>query len=81
MHNPIDADAAKIKRERNTKSSTDVLIHKGIKFEFKNNGTHLAIKHLDQLIDFWPATGLWKVRNTPKESRGVFKLLKYMGVK
>ncbi len=81
MNTPIDADAAKIKRERNTKSSTDVLMHKRISFVKRNNGAHLIIKHFDQLIDFWPATGLWKVRNTPKENRGVFKLLKYMGVK
>lgn len=80
MHNPIDPDAARIKRERNTKSSTDILIHKRISFVSRNTGAHLVICHADLMIDFWPATGLWKVRKSPKEGRGVFKLLKYMGV-
>jgi hypothetical protein len=73
-------NAAKIKRKCNTKSSTDVLMSKQVSFVNHNNGAHLVICHFDLMVDFWPATGLWKVRKSPKEGRGVFKLLKYLGV-
>jgi hypothetical protein len=71
---------SKEKRQRNTISSTDVLKHKNITFVSKNNGAHLVICHSDLTVDFWPATGKWIVRKSPKEGRGVFKLLKYLGV-
>ena len=74
------SEQSKLKRERNTKSSTDVLMNKKVSFVRKNNGAHLVICHFDLMIDFWPATGRWIVRKSPKESRGVFKLLKYLGV-
>ena len=55
-------------------------MNKKISFVSKNNGAHLVICHFDLMIDFWPATGRWIVRKSPKEGRGVFKLLKYLGV-
>ena len=74
-------ELSKEKRQRNTVSSTDILKHKNITFVYRNNGAHLVICHSDLMIDFWPATGRWIVRKSPKEGRGVFKLLKYLGVK
>lgn len=32
------------------------------------------------LIDFWPGTGRWIVRNTKKRMFGVFNLLRYIKV-
>lgn len=69
------------KREHNIKCSTSVLMNKKVKFESKSEGNHLVITHSFNVIDFWPATGRWIVRKSPKEGRGVFKLLKWLGVK
>jgi len=32
------------------------------------------------IIDFWPSTGLYKVRHTPIKGRGIYNLLKLIGV-
>ena len=44
-----------------------------------NNGYHLLVEAKDQqLIDFWPSTGLWKVRATKISKRGIKSLLDYL---
>jgi hypothetical protein len=75
------SEQTKLKREHNKQASIAILKHKQISYVAKANNEHLAICHSNLIIDFWPTTGLWKVRNSPKENRGVFKLLKYLGVK
>lgn len=75
------SEQSKVKRERNIKSSTDLLMTRGMTFVKRNDGVHLVICHEDLVIDFWPSTGRWQVRKSPKEGRGVFKLLRYLGVK
>lgn len=47
-----------------------------ITVEVKNNGVHFIIK-TDPVIDFWPSTGLWIVRDGQKK-RGIKKLLKHL---
>ena len=70
---------SKQKRERNRRYSTALLTLKNIKFEAKNNGYHLIIDHFGLMIDFWPSTGLWRVRKSDVESkRGVNHLLAYL---
>lgn len=69
-------EAGKEKRERNTLSSTQILIDRGVNFESHNNGVHLVVRHDSLVVDFWPSTGKWTVRGSGKYSRGVFKLLK-----
>ena len=70
------------KKRNNRKSSTDILLENGIKFESKNNGVHLVIdtsnrRTRGKIIDFWPSTGKWIVRNG-KKGRGIRRLLELM---
>ncbi len=66
---------SKEKREKNRKSSTELLTEKAIEFESKNIGAHLVVTGKDCLIDFWPGTGKFITR-TGKKGRGVFNLIK-----
>jgi len=71
--------ASQNKREHNRRYSTKVLSSKRIKFKIVNQGYHLIIEELpDDLIDFWPSTGLWKIRSTKKSNRGLKSLLEYI---
>jgi predicted Ser/Thr protein kinase len=72
----------KLKREGNRVGSTKMLETAGIPFQALNNGAHLIIQYAEHklIIDFWPGTGLWRVRHTRPEfkQRGVRKLLNYI---
>lgn len=71
--------ASQSKREHNKRYSTKVLSSKRIKFRAVNNGYHLIIEqNPDDLIDFWPSTGLWKTRISNKKDRGLKSLLEYL---
>ena len=74
-------EEGKVKRQSNTVASTAILVHKEVKFESKNNGAHLIVTHGTKVVDFWPATGKFISRVSPKNSRGIKNLLKYLGVK
>lgn len=69
------------RREFNRNSSAQILRDKGIAFDEKNLGAHLIVKHDGKVADFWPGTGKYQVRGTGKYKRGVFNLLKDLGVK
>ena len=88
MENEVNEMWREIRKERrekkrnNRKSSTDILLENGIKFESKNNGVHLVIdtsnrRTRGKIIDFWPSTGKWIVRNG-KKGRGIRRLLELM---
>ncbi len=78
------------KRSLNTAWSTNRLVELKIPFVAKNNGAHLIVGNSTDLrerrswdrqtgklvIDFWPATGLWKVRGNDEQHRGVRKMLR-----
>ncbi len=69
-----DEDWKEFKKDRkksNTIWSTNYLKEKGIEFESKNNGAHLALKD----YDFWPATGLFIHKTTKEKGRGVKNLV------
>jgi len=70
--------AAQQKREHNRRYSTKLLSAKRIKFRSANNGYHLIIAVHEDTIDFWPTTGLWKIRSTNTSRRGVRQLLEYI---
>lgn len=74
-------DMKELKKERrasNTEKSTQLLIDAGIEFESKNGGAHLVVNQAQGLkADFWPSTGLWQIRGSKKQSRGVFNLIKF----
>lgn len=65
------------KRNHNKEQSTNLLKQAEISFESKNSGNHLIILSTPK-IDFYPSTGLWKVRGENKNHRGVGALLKYL---
>lgn len=65
------------KRSANKEKSAELLKNSGINFERKNYGNHLIIL-TEPKIDFYPSTGLWKVRGDNKNHRGVMALLKYL---
>jgi len=67
--------AGQIKRAKNRDTSTQLLKEAQIQFEVKNLGAHLIITHKDLVADFWPGTGLWQIRGTTKQARGVRKLI------
>lgn len=71
----------KEKRQSNLLNSTEILKSYNINFEEKNGGVHLIIRHNDKTLDFYPSTGLWWDRENKRQKRGVFPLLRYLGVK
>jgi hypothetical protein len=66
---------SKAKKQRNKHGSTSLLESNNIKFDSKNNGVHLIIDGCDEIIDFYPSTGLWIIRSKQIKSRGVRKLI------
>lgn len=69
--------ASQVKRAGNRASSPDLLKEAGIAFETKNNCAHLVVQAYGHIIDFWPGTGLWRVRGSTQRHRGVRKLIKF----
>ena len=65
------------KRNHNKEQTTNLLKQAEISFESKNSGNHLIILSTPK-IDFYPSTGLWRVRGENKNHRGVRSLLKYL---
>ena len=53
----------------------------GVSFERKNMGAHLIVSHDGKVVDFWPGTGKYIPRGFGQPGRGVFNLLKLIGVK
>ena len=68
------------KRGDNKTRSTELLKERGINFQSNNHGVHLVVRHNDVIYDFYPSTGLYINRATKKKGRGVFNLLKKLGV-
>lgn len=66
------------KRRSNLANSTKLLEQSGIEFKVHNSGIHLVLTKGDQIIDYWPSTGLWWIRGTSNKRRGVHRLLAFM---
>lgn len=66
------------KRADNRESSTAILTRAGIVFESKNMVAHLVVLAGAKIVDFWPGTGLWIVRGSCQQRRGVRKLVAYV---
>lgn len=64
------------KRAANREKSAEILRLRGINFKSKNNGVHLVVYGLREVIDFWPGTGKYVVRGSGVTGRGVRNLLK-----
>ena len=54
-------------------------LHKiNVSFETKNHGAHLIVYSTFSVIDFWPGTGKWKLRNLPQGGNDLHSLLHYL---
>lgn len=55
---------------------------KEVEFTEHNEGRHLLVTGVVDVVDFWPGTGKWIARDVCKtRGCGVDKLLAYLGVK
>lgn len=55
-----------------------VLAEEGVNIaRIENNGAHIIIHHAAQHVDFWPASGLWIVRETKERRRGLWPLIRH----
>jgi hypothetical protein len=53
---------------------------RGIEYETANGGVHCVIRHAGKVVDFWPTTGRYIVRDaTTGNGRGLDKLLQVLG--
>ena len=81
-------EESKRRRGRYRERAPKVLEAAGLAFESKNAGGHLVVKKPDSgcWVDFWPGTGLWKVRlrgnikSKQRRGRGIFNLLQFLGL-
>lgn len=73
-------EESQAKRAGNRENSADILAQRGISFTTNNAGAHLIVTHNHKTADFWPGTGKYQVRGTGQYKRGVFNLLKDLGV-
>lgn len=63
------------KRAGNRIASTELLRAEGFSFTLHNGGAHLIV---EQYVDFWPGTGLFRNRHTGRKGRGVRNLVNYL---
>ena len=68
-------EASKQKKIENLSSSLQLLEDNNIRFQ-KFSNTHIRIGD----YDFWPSTGLFRNIKTNKSGRGVFNLMRRLGV-
>lgn len=68
------------KRESNRTHGAELLKLYGIAFTEKNDGAHLIVRHDDKVVDYWPGTGKFIFRQGNNKGRGVFTLLKRLGI-
>lgn len=74
---------SKAKRASNREWSAAHLTEKGIKFDSRNDGAHLIVRHNGKRADFWPGTGKWIIQaipgKEPQHGRGVRGLVARLG--
>lgn len=71
-------EASQKKKRANLAFSTGLLVHNKVPFIAHNGGIHLEIRLTDQVIDYWPSTGLWWIRTSRNKRRGIHKLINYL---
>lgn len=70
--------AVQAKRSRNRDDSAELLRASGIEFSDLNGGAHLFVRGYAGDADFWPGTGLWRMRGSTQRHRGVRQLIRLM---
>ncbi len=74
---PALKERSRQKRADNREQSARMLSAAGIQFQSKNDGTHLIVAgYKGHVYDFWPGTGLWRMRGSPTDHRGVRSLIR-----
>jgi len=76
--------ASKAKRALYRKSSPQLLRAVGLQYTTHNEGAHLVVRTAKLegvVVDFWPGTGLWRVRDSTEQGRGVKPLIAWFAVK
>lgn len=73
-------EESQAKRAGNRENSAKILESRNVPFLSMNSGAHLIVSYNGKTADFWPGTGKYQVRGTGKYKRGVFNLLKDLGV-
>jgi hypothetical protein len=66
------------KREKRKIELAKTFATAGIIFESKNNGAHLLVKSVHGLIDFYPESGSWFIRQSKTHARGTQTLINYL---
>lgn len=65
-------------RSTNRERGAFQLTSRGFKFESKNDGAHLVVKHGGRTVDYWPGPGKWIVRGSRRRGHGVFDLMRLL---
>jgi hypothetical protein len=73
----LGREESKRRRAAHRDNSARILREHDVGYAVRNDGAHLVVRGT---VDFWPGTGLWIVRATREEGRGVFALLRHLGV-
>ena len=73
-------EIGKSKKRNNLYRSTLILDNSNVIYKSKNGGAHLIIPFEDTFIDFWPSTGKYINRSGGRPGRGIFNLLKVLGI-
>lgn len=66
------------KRSRNRENSLRLLQESGLKVDVHNSGAHLVVYANHRTYDFWPGTGLFRLRGSGQSYRGVKRLLSFI---
>ena len=66
----------RLKRENNRLYAIEFLKRHKVPFVALNHGYMLRITETDEVIDFYPTTGLWQTKSETR--RGIFNLWKYV---
>ena len=77
----LHREVSQAKRAYNREQGPLILKQHGITFESKNDGAHLVVTHNGHVVSYWPGTGKYLFRGADRKGRGVFNLLRSLGVK
>lgn len=68
---------SRAKKQHNLAYSTNLLRQNNVRFTSSNQYVHCVVEAGDSIVDFWPSTGLWIIRGSTEQHRGVYKLLRF----
>jgi len=71
---------SKSKRAHNRKSSKEILDRYEVSYTSHNGDAHFIVTHGTCVVDFWAGTGKWHFRKAGGKGRGVFQLLRRLGI-